>query len=149
MDCSLPGSSLHGISQSTILEWIAISSSRGSAQPRDWSHISCGFCIGKQIFWHWATWEDHWWIEINICSEFRLADNFLGCYIDRTFFMVHLLKNPSAMRETWVWSWVGKIPCRRERLPTPVFWPGEFHGLYSPWGCKESNTTEQLSLSHW
>jgi len=33
--------------------------------------------------------------------------------------------------------WVGKIPWRRERLPTPVFWPGEFHGLYSPWGCKE------------
>jgi len=32
--------------------------------------------------------------------------------------------------------WVGKIPWRRERLPTPVFWPGEFHGLYSPWGCK-------------
>ena len=36
---------------------------------------------------------------------------------------------------------------RRERLPTPVFWPGEFHGLYSPWGRKESDTTEQLSLS--
>ena len=35
---------------------------------------------------------------------------------------------------------------RRERLPTPVFWPGEFHGLYSPWGCKESDMTEQLSL---
>ena len=32
-------------------------------------------------------------------------------------------------------------------LPTPVFWPGEFHGLYSPWGNKESVTTEQLSLS--
>ena len=31
--------------------------------------------------------------------------------------------------------------------PTPVFWPGEFHGLYSPWGHKESDTTEQLSLS--
>ena len=29
----------------------------------------------------------------------------------------------------------------------PVFWPGEFHGLYSPWGRKESNTTERLSLS--
>ena len=29
---------------------------------------------------------------------------------------------------------VGKIPWRRERLPTPVFWPGEFHGLYGPWG---------------
>ena len=29
-----------------------------------------------------------------------------------------------------------------ERLPTPVFWPGEFHELYSPWGCKESDMTE-------
>ena len=29
-------------------------------------------------------------------------------------------------------------------LPTPVFWPGEFHGLYSPWGHKESDTTEHL-----
>ena len=32
-------------------------------------------------------------------------------------------------------------------LPTPVSWPGEFHGLYSPWGHKESDTTELLSLS--
>ena len=31
-------------------------------------------------------------------------------------------------------------------VPTPVFWPGEFHGLYSPCGCKESDTTERLSL---
>ena len=36
----------------------------------------------------------------------------------------------------------GKIPWRREQLPTPVFWPGEFHGLYSPWGRKESDMTE-------
>ena len=41
--------------------------------------------------------------------------------------------------------WVGKIPWRRERLPTPVFWPGEFHGLYSPWGCKELDLTKPLS----
>ena len=33
--------------------------------------------------------------------------------------------------------WVGKIPWRREQLPTPGFWPGEFHGLYSPWGLKK------------
>ena len=51
--------------------------------------------------------------------------------------MAHLVKNPSAMRETWV----GKIPWRKERLPTPVFWPREFHGPYSPWSCKESDTT--------
>ena len=37
---------------------------------------------------------------------------------------------------------------RRERLPTPVLWPGEFHGLYSPWGHKESDTTEQLFHFH-
>ena len=42
--------------------------------------------------------------------------------------------------------WVGKIPWRRERLLTPVFWPGEFHGLYSPRGHKESDTTELLSF---
>ena len=42
---------------------------------------------------------------------------------------------------------LGRIPWRKERLPTTAFWPGEFHGLYSPWGCKESDTTEQLSLS--
>ena len=33
-----------------------------------------------------------------------------------------------------------------ERLPTPIFWPGEFLGLYSPWGRKESDTAEELSL---
>ena len=43
-------------------------------------------------------------------------------------------------------SWVGKIPWRRGRLPSPIFWPGEFHGLYSPWGHKELDRTQQLSL---
>ena len=41
---------------------------------------------------------------------------------------------------------LGRFPWRRERLPTPVFWPGEFHGLYSAWGHKELDMTEQLSL---
>ena len=47
-------------------------------------------------------------------------------------------------------SWVRKIPWRRKWQPTPVFLPGESHGQrslvgYSPWGCKESDTTEQLN----
>ena len=58
-------------------------------------------------------------------------------------FVALLVKNLPAMWETWV----GKIPWRRERLPTPVFCPGEFHELYSPWGRKVSGMTEQLSLS--
>ena len=56
--------------------------------------------------------------------------------------VAQLVKNPPAIQETWE-----TIPQRRERLPTPVFWPGEFHGLYSPWGHKESDTTERLSFS--
>ena len=39
--------------------------------------------------------------------------------------------------------WVGKIPWQRERLPSPVFWPAEFPGLYSLCGGKESDRTEQ------
>ena len=57
--------------------------------------------------------------------------------------MAELVKNPTAMQDPWV----GEISWRRERLPTPVFQPGEFQGLYSPWGLKELDTTKLLSLS--
>ena len=57
-------------------------------------------------------------------------------------FVAQLVKNPPAMRETWVQSLVWEDPLGKERLPTPVFGPGEFHGLYSPWGHKESDMTE-------
>ena len=40
MDCILPGSSVHGIFQAIVLEWIAISFSRGSSQPRDWTQVN-------------------------------------------------------------------------------------------------------------
>ena len=43
--------------------------------------------------------------------------------------------------------WVGKIPWRRERLPTSVFWPGEFRGLYNTWGRIGLDTAERPSLS--
>ena len=54
MDCSLPGSSVRGILQSRILEWVAFSFWRGSSWPRD---QTCIFCIGSWILHHWATWE--------------------------------------------------------------------------------------------
>ena len=56
--------------------------------------------------------------------------------------VAQLIKNLPAMGETWFDSWVGKIPWRRKRLPTPVFWSGEFHGLYGLWVCEESDMTE-------
>jgi len=91
--CQVPLSM--GILQARILEWIAISFSRGSSQTTD-------------------------------------QGSFL---------------NYGVLRVAGFDPWVGKIPWRRERLPTPVFWPGEFYGLYSPWGCKELDTTERFSLS--
>ena len=55
MDCSPSASSVHRILQAKILEWIAISFSRVSSWPRDWTHISGVSCIGRQILYHWAT----------------------------------------------------------------------------------------------
>ena len=57
VDCSPPGSSVHGISQARILEWVAISYCRGSYQPRDRTHVSCISCTGRRILHPRATWE--------------------------------------------------------------------------------------------
>jgi len=52
MDCSSPGSSVHGILQARILEWVAVSSSRGSSWLRGWTWGSCVSCIGRQIVYN-------------------------------------------------------------------------------------------------
>ena len=57
----------------------------------------------------------------------------------RVSLVAQLVKNLPAMQETWVWSLGWEDPRRRKRLPTPVFWPGEFHGLYSSWDHKKSD----------
>ena len=56
-------------------------------------------------------------------------------------------------RSYWFSPWVGKIPWRRKWQPTPVFLPGKFHRQrslvdYNPWGCKESDTTEEDTHTH-
>ena len=52
MDCSSPSSSICGIFEARILEWAAVSFSRGSSQPRDWTHVSS---TGRQILYSWTT----------------------------------------------------------------------------------------------
>ena len=52
MECSPPDSSVHGILQARILKWIAVSSSRGSSRPTDWTHISYVSCIGRRVLYH-------------------------------------------------------------------------------------------------
>ena len=95
MDWSLPGTSVHGILQTRILEWVAMPSSRGSSWLRDQTHVSYVSCIGRWVLYHWTS------------------------------LVAQMVKDPPAMRETWVRFWVGKIPWRREQQPTPVFLPGE------------------------
>ena len=67
--------------------------------------------------------------------------------------VAQMVKNLPALQETSVQSLGWEDPQRREWLPTPIFLPAEFHGQrnlagYSPWGCKESDTTGQISLFH-
>ena len=62
--------------------------------------------------------------------------------------VAQLVEKLPAMQETWVRSLGWEDPLEKGKAtPPPVFWPGEFHGLYSPWGRKELDMTELLSLS--
>ena len=87
MDCSPPISSVHGISQARILEWVAISFSRGSSQSRDQTRI---FCISRQILYHWATRE-------------------------APLYGYYSLKNVPFWRTTYFFAWVSKY-CKRTSL---------------------------------
>ena len=65
---------------------------------------------------------------------------------NNSMLVVQVVKNPPAMGRPGFYPCFGMISWRRERLPIPVFRPGESHGLH-PWGRKESDTTERFSLS--
>ena len=57
LDYSPPSSSVHRLFQVRILEWVAISFSRGSSLSRDQIRVSCVFCTVGQVLYYWATWE--------------------------------------------------------------------------------------------
>ena len=72
MKGSLPGSSVHGILQVRILEWVAISLSRRSSQPRDWTRVSC---ITDRFFFIWATRKPIFWSIVDLkCYLFQVYD---------------------------------------------------------------------------
>ena len=79
-------------------------------------------------------------------TQLKRLSMHLWLYHNLASLATQLVKNLSAVQETWVHPLVGKIPWRREQLPTPVFWPREFPGL---WGRKELDTTEWISLTLW
>ena len=77
MDCSPPGSSVHKIFQARILEWVTISFSKGSSQPRDRTRVSC---TAGRFFTNWATreapWDDgHFINKINLLNDTELFNN--------------------------------------------------------------------------
>ena len=141
MDCSLPGSSVHGILQARILEWVVIPFSRGSSLPRDQTSVSC---ITDRFFTVWATRKG-----LNI-----LKDIFI-IYIRLYWASQEALAVKNSPVDAADTGDAGLIPASwkpwsRKWQLAPVFLPGEFHGQrslagYSPWGHKESDTTEQLN----
>ena len=65
-------------------------------------------------------------------STMRTAKRCINKWLTICLWLTLTLKDKlTLIREIWVDPWVEKVPWRRERLPTPVSWPGEFHGLYS------------------
>ena len=85
MDCSPPGSSVHGILQARILEWVAMFSSRVSSLLRDQTRISCVSYIGRQVLYHRVTWGAQkwvWWVlkKVNMELLYNTAISLLGMY---------------------------------------------------------------------
>ena len=86
MDCSPPGSSVHGILQARTVEWVAISYSRGSSRLRDRTHITCIFCTGRWFFITSTSWEALYLLQVCSNCLFLLesifvVNAFLGIYL--------------------------------------------------------------------
>ena len=122
MGYSPPGTSIHGVFQARILEWVAIPFSRGSSQSRDQTHVSSIFCIGKQILYHWAIQEVpntslsfpiqprsllHGWAEMSFLKKQRSWLQTTWCiwtdYLSLTWFS---LRVKSMWRLDWGGVWV-------------------------------------------
>ena len=163
MDCSLPGSSIHGIFQARVLEWVAIAFSAFPPYPPPNGNI-----LELLLLFSWFILEIVSYQNIKgllIFSGLQPSPLY-GCTLTlRGFLCDSAVKNPPEMQERRNFDpWIGKFPWRRAWQPTPIFLPGESHGLkslagYNPWGCKESDSTEEAEntythrnaspLSHW
>ena len=149
MDCSLPGSSVHGIFPARVLDWVAISFSRESSQLRDRIRV---ICIVGRCFIVWATREVRLqcrkpWFDSRVGKipwrKYRdTPPVFLG------FPCGSAVKNLPAMWETWVWSLGWEDPLEKGKATHSSIPAWRIPGLYSPWGHKKSDTTERLSLTH-
>ena len=145
MDYSPPDSSVHGILQARVLERVAMPSSRGSSQPRDWIQVSC---IAGRFFPFWACMPIISAVITHLPSWSQLFSMY-NC-LKEGFLGGASGKEPTCQcrrhRRHGFNPWAGKIS-RRAWQPTPVFLPGEFHGWrslvnYGPRCRQESDTSE-------
>ena len=97
---------------------------------------------------NWGTWAlfiPLRWMQKRLWSRLHRENHFFSLRSQ-----LLLLRHHRRLMHPPLWVPSHEIPVRflqsGEWLPTSVFWPGDFRGLYSPWGCKESDTTEWLSL---
>ena len=104
MDCSLPGSSVHGILQARILEPVALPSSRGPSWPRNQTPISCSSYSAGRFFTAEPPGNPFklytWGLNTTICLE--IIKSWLWQYW--AYLVAQLVKNMPAMWETWVQS---------------------------------------------
>ena len=154
LDCSPPGSSVLGILQARLLEWVAISFSRGSSLPRDWPCISCVSCIGRRILYRWATWEALPEVSgANAAQAFAKCSGFSLSVGSLLFSM--LIPRPSNRRGRschWVWS-SHSDPCFPPSPGTTLFYYriniGTLHRHWMEWvfGAKTVTQLHRLSSS--
>ena len=103
LDYSLPSSTVNEIFQAKILKWIAISFSKGSSQPRDWTRVSCVSCIAGGFFPHWATGEAQMHINSSCGWDSPGKNTGVGCH-----FLLQICGDnlfPTSFAKTlWGWS---------------------------------------------
>ena len=109
MDYSPPGSSVHGIFQARILEWVAISSSRVFSHPRDWICMSCiagGFFTSEPPGKPWLTSHNYCW-KLNFCIHWCWIESWRQSFGwsrkgERASLVAQTVSHLPAMQETWV-----------------------------------------------
>ena len=148
---------VHGILQAGMLEWIAITFSRGSSQPRDQTQVSC---IASRFFTNWATREaQDWYITLPYFhfllkkklqevtrSYLRIYGVFLLAILLPIFWRLSQQRIHLQCRRPRFHPCVGKIPWRKKWQLTPVFLPGksqtEEPGRLQSLGLQGLNTTD-------
>ena len=147
MDCSLPGSSVHGILQARILEWVAISFSRGSSQPRNRTQVSH---IAGRRFNLWATRGS----DKAFCGKHlgRIVNS--AKHLGRTHKKLGFPCGSAGKESACNVGDLGSIPGLGRSPGEGKGYSLQYSGLenpmdcmYSPWGRIESDTTERLSRS--